>query len=147
MHLPEFLFDLTLILAAAAVVVLISRRVRLPPVVGLLLTGIVLGPSGLGLVAGSEEVEIFAEIGVVALLFTLGLEFSRDRIRRIGRSFALAGPLQLFGTAAVVTPVALLSGIEPRPAIFLGFLVGLSSTALVLRIYTRRRELEAPHGR
>lgn len=146
-HLPHFLLDLALTLAAAAVVVLASRRLRLPAIVGLLLTGMLLGPSGLALVAGGEEVEVFAEIGVVALLFTLGLEFSRDRVRRVGRPFLLAGPLQLFGTAALVAPLALLFGMEARPAIFLGFLIALSSTALVLRIYAQRRELEAPHGR
>lgn len=147
MHLPHFLFDLALTLAAAAVVVLISRRLRLPAIVGLLLTGMLIGPSGLALVAGGEEVEAFAEIGVVALLFTLGLEFSRERVRRIGRPFLFAGPLQLFGTAALVAPLAMVAGMEARPAIFLGFLVALSSTALVLRLYSQRRELETPHGR
>jgi len=147
MHLPHFLFDLTLILAASAVVVLVSRRLRLPTVVGLLLTGMLLGPSGLALVAGSEEVEVFAEIGVVALLFTLGLEFSRDRVRRVARPFLLAGPLQLLGTAAVTAGLAVAFGLAPQPAIFLGFLIGLSSTALVLRLFAQRNELEAPHGR
>lgn len=147
MHLPHFLFDLTLVLAASAVVVLLSRRLRLPTVVGLLLTGMLLGPSGFALVAGSEEVEVFAEIGVVALLFTLGLEFSRDRVRRVGRPFLLAGPLQLLGTAAATAGIAYALGIAPQPAVFLGFLIGLSSTALVLRLFAQRNELEAPQGR
>lgn len=147
MHLPHFLVDLTLILAAAAVVVLVSRRLRLPTVVGLLATGMLLGPSGLALVASGEEVEVFAEIGVVALLFTLGLEFSRDRVRRVGRPFLLAGPLQLLGTAAATAGLAFALGLAAGPAVFLGFLVALSSTALVLRLYAQRNELEAPHGR
>lgn len=146
-HLPHFLLDLALTLALAAGVVMACRAVRLPAVVGLLLSGVLIGPSGLGWVSAGKETEVFAEIGVVALLFTLGLEFSRQRVREVRRPFAVAGPLQLFGTAAAAGGLALAVGMEPRAAVFFGFLVALSSTAVVLRLYVQRRELETPHGR
>ena len=147
MHFPPFLLALALTLAVAAAVAVACRAVRLPPVVGLLLTGVLVGPSGLGWVAASEEAAVFAEIGVVALLFTLGLEFSRRRIERLRRAFFAAGPLQFTSVAAAAAGLAAMAGLGWRQAVFVGFLVALSSTAVVLRLYVERRELDAPHGR
>lgn len=147
MHLPPFLLDLALTLAVAAGVVVACRAVRLPPVVGLLLTGVLMGPSGLGWVAAGEEARAFAEIGVVALLFTLGLEFSRQRIERLRRAFLASGPLQLAAVAGAAGGLAAAAGLGWRQATFIGFLVALSSTAVVIRLYVERRELDAPHGR
>ena len=147
MHLPHFLLDLALTLALAAGVVMACRAIRLPAVVGLLLSGVLIGPSALGWVSAGEESQVFAEIGVVALLFTLGLEFSRQRVKEVRRPFLVAGPLQLFATTAAVAGLALAIGLRPGAAVFAGFLVALSSTAVVLRLYAQRRELESPHGR
>lgn len=147
MHLPHFILELALVLAASAGIVLFFRQLRIPAILGLILTGVVIGPSGLGVVSAGEDVRVFAEIGVVALLFTLGLEFSRERVRRVRRPFLVVGPLQLFGTAALVALLGWgLSGLAPRVATFGGFLVALSSTAVVLRLYSQRRELESPQG-
>lgn len=147
MHFPHFLLDLALTLAAAAGVVLAFRAIRLPPVVGLLLTGVLLGPSGLRLVAAGEEAQVFAEIGVVALLFLLGLEFSRDTVRRVRRSFLLAGPVQVGTTALAAGWFAHWAGLPAATAVFVGLMVALSSTAVVLRTLAQRRETTAPHGR
>ena len=99
--LESFLFETVVILATAIGVLLISHRLRLPPIVGYLLTGVVIGPSGLALVSDSTHVELFAEIGVVLLLFSIGLEFSPSRLRQLRRPFLIGGSVQvlLAGTA------------------------------------------------
>ena len=135
------------ILGAAVFVLLLSSRVRLPPVVGLLLTGVLIGPSGLGLVRESDAVEVFAEIGVVFLLFAVGLEFSLERLREIRRAFALGGALQTTLTTLAVGGIALAAGERPSRALFFGFLVALSSTAVVLKLYADRHETESPQGK
>ena len=147
MHQIPFLFDFVVILACAVAVVLVSHRLKIPAIVGFLLTGVLIGPSGLGLVGRTEEVEVFAEIGVVALLFTIGLEFSLERLREIRRAFFVGGSLQAALTIGATVVLARALGWTLSNAVFAGFLLTLSSTAIVLKLYTDRRELESPHGR
>ena len=147
MSIHEFLADAVAILAASTLVVLASHKLRVPSVVGFLLSGVLIGPSGLRLVADPRQVEVFAEIGVVFLLFTIGLEFSLERLREIRRAFFLGGSMQSLLTIAAVGALAWLAGLASSRALFLGFLVALSSTAIVLKLYADRRELEAPHGK
>lgn len=147
MHTITFLQDFVVILAAAVVVIFLSQRARLPSVVGFLLTGMLIGPSALALVRDIAQVEVFAEIGVVILLFTIGLEFSLERLKQIQRAFAVGGTLQAFGTIAVVLVIALAIGYNVPHGIFFGFLIALSSTAIVLKLYNERQELEAPQGK
>ncbi len=143
----HFLQEAVAILAAAVAVVLLSHRLRVPSVVGLLLTGLLIGPSGLALVAEVERVELFAEIGVVFLLFTIGLEFSLERLRQLRRPFFAGGSLQALMTTAVVALLAAAAGVAPPRAIFFGFVVTLSSTAIVLKLYAEQRQLDAPQGK
>src|SRR5262245_26393012 len=131
----------------ALAVLVIFRRLRLPPAVGFIVTGVIIGPSGLGLVHDPALVETLAELGVVFLLFTVGLEFSGEELRRMGRSALLGGALQMLLTGLVVAGILLAVGQHPARAVFLGILASLSSTALVLRVLTDRVELSAPHGR
>lgn len=147
MHPLPFLADFVIILAAAIAVNLVSARLRIPAVVGFLITGMLLGPSGLALVSDRETVQLFAEVGIVFLLFTIGLEFTRDRVREIRRAFFVAGPLQALLTIAAVASIAVAAGYGARSAIFFGFLVTLSSTAVVLRLLAASEELEAPQGK
>jgi CPA2 family monovalent cation:H+ antiporter-2 len=128
-------------------VVWACHRLRIPPVAGFLLTGVLIGPSSLGLVADVEVVEVFAEIGVVALLFTIGLEFSLERLKRIRRPFFLGGSLQAVLTTAAGFALATAAGLPVPQAVFAGFLLTLSSTAIVLKLYAERREIESPQGR
>lgn len=143
----DFLQQSVTILAAAVAVILVCARLRIPSVVGFLLTGILIGPSGLRLVGDPAQVELFAEIGVVFLLFSIGLEFSLERLRQIRRFFFLGGSLQGALTLAGIVLLAVLAGFELRRGIFFGFLVVLSSTAVVLKLYADRRELDAPQGK
>ena len=147
MHLDSLLQDAVILLASAVAVLLLTARLRVPPVVALLLTGILVGPSGFGWIADSDEVEVFAEIGVVFLLFIIGLELSLELLRKLRRPFLVGGSVQAGVTAAVATGAGLAFGFELNRAIFLGFVIALSSTAIVLKLYGDRREADTPHGR
>ncbi len=139
--------DLVVLLGASTLVILASQRLRIPPIVGLLLTGIVIGPSGFGLITEPEEVQSLAEIGVVALLFTIGLEFSLERLRHIRRAFLLGGSQQAIWSTLLALGTAMALGYGFRRSLFFGFLLTLSSTAIVLKLYGERRWLDSPHGR
>ncbi len=145
-HIP-LLADFVVILGAATIVILLSHRARIPALVAFLLTGIIIGPSGFGLISDVHQVEILAEFGVVALLFVIGLEFSLERLKQIRRAFTVGGSLQALFTIAVMIPVSMYLGFQIERAIFFGFLVTLSSTALVLKVFGDREELESPHGK
>jgi len=145
-HIP-LIDELALITAIAAVLAVIMSRFRLPTVAGLLLAGALLGPHALGAVTSVKAIEILAEVGVVLLLFSIGLEFSLERIRHIFGQVALGGILQLGLTFAAAFGIALWTGLSVEVAVLIGFIVGLSSTAIVLRGLAERRELDAPHGR
>jgi CPA2 family monovalent cation:H+ antiporter-2 len=140
------LIDLIKVLALAAVVLLLCSRIRVPALIGLLLTGVLCGPNSLALVRDPHMVEILAEIGVVLLLFTIGLEFSLSQLMRLRRAVLLGGGLQVLGSILLCALLALVAGLPPGPAVFLGFLVSLSSTAIVLKVLQNRAEVEAPHG-
>jgi K+:H+ antiporter len=143
----DILRQLVVIFGAAVAVVLVLSRLRLPTIAGFIVAGAVMGPSGLGLVADPHDIEVLAEIGVVLLLFTIGLEFSLSELRRIGRIAALGGGLQVGLTTLAVVAAATRLGLPASSGVFYGFLVALSSTAIVLRALAERGETDAPHGR
>jgi len=140
--------EIVIVLAASVLIIYLSHKLRLPSVIGFLLTGVLIGPGGLSLVKNTETVGILAEIGVVMLLFTVGLEFEPARLRRIQRNFWAGGGLQVsLTTAACVGLLVAFLGIGLRQALFYGFLVSLSSTAVVLKILGDRGETDSPQGR
>jgi len=139
--------ELLLVIAIAAAGVALFERLRLPAIAGFLVMGALLGPSGLGLARDPERIHTLAELGVVFLLFEIGLELPVEALRRLWRSALLAGGLQIALTVAAVAAGARLLGLDARSAIVLGGLVAMSSTALVMRVLRDRGELDAPHGR
>jgi CPA2 family monovalent cation:H+ antiporter-2 len=143
----SFLQDFVLILAAAVLIIYISHRIKLPPVVGFLVTGILIGPGGFSLIRDSEAIDTLAEIGVVMLLFLIGLEFTFDRLKKIQRYFWLGGGLQVVATIALAALLFSLAGVPAKEALFFGFLVSLSSTAVVLKSLADRGETDSPQGR
>jgi CPA2 family monovalent cation:H+ antiporter-2 len=143
----SILRDLIVILGAALAVVVVLSRLRLPAIAGFIVAGTLLGPSGLAWIQDTHEVETLAEIGVALLLFTIGLELSPGELRRLGRSLVVGGGLQVALTIAAVSGLAILAGATPGKGVFLGFLVALSSTAIVLKGLAERGEVDAPHGR
>jgi CPA2 family monovalent cation:H+ antiporter-2 len=120
--LESLLFQATVLLGAAILVLLVSHRLRLPVLVGFLLTGMLIGPSGFKLIADVERVEVSAEIGVVFLLFTIGLELSLVKLKELSRAFWVGGSIQTFGTVAAVAGLALLAGFAPAAALVLGLI-------------------------
>ncbi len=145
MQLP-LLTDIVILLGVSLLVLFLSHGVRLPPVVAFLLTGVLLGPHGLGVVRAVHEVEQLAEIGVILVLFAVGLEFSLKDLLRMRRSVLVGGTVQMFAVIAVVYAVLALAGVDRREALFLALIASLSSTAVVLRILQQRAETDAPHG-
>ena len=145
MEIP-LLNDIVIIFGLSIAVLFIFHLIRVPAIVGFLLTGILAGPHGLGLVHGVHEVEVLAEIGVVLLLFAIGLEFSLKRMSQIKRSILLGGSLQVLLTIVAVFFIAMQIGLTSDESIFMGFLIALSSTAIVLKLIQERAEIDSPHG-
>lgn len=145
-HVP-LLDELAIVAALAVAVTVLLARLKLPTVAGLLLAGALLGPFGLRLVSSVHAIEVLAEVGVVLLLFSIGLEFSLERLRDILRQVALGGALQVGLTTGVTALVAVALGEPLGRGVFYGFAFALSSTAIVLRALSERRELDAPHGK
>jgi K+:H+ antiporter len=139
--------ELAIIFAVSLVVILVFHRLRLPALPGFIVAGAVVGPNGFGLVNDAHRVEALAELGVILLLFTIGIEFSFKRLREVGRQAALGGLVQMGGTLGVTAALGLAAGWPWRVAVFVGLLAGLSSTAIVLKILADRGEIDAPHGR
>ncbi len=147
MSAETILRDFIIVLAAAILVLVLSRRVRLPAVAGFLLTGILIGPSAVGLVHETRVIDVLAQLGVIMLLFTVGLEFSLSRLRQIRRFFGAGGAIQVTLTVAVTAGIMALLGRPAAESLFYGFLMALSSTAVVLKNYADRNELNSPQGR
>ncbi len=95
-----YLSDLAVVFAASVAVALVFARWRLPTITGFLLAGVLVGPDALGLVSDAHRIESLAEIGVILLLFTVGLELSLDHLKRIWKSVLVGGFLQVVLTAA-----------------------------------------------
>ena len=146
MEIP-LLTDIVIIFGLSIGILFICHRLRVPTIVGFLLAGILAGPYGLGLVKAVHEVEILAEIGVVLLLFTIGIEFSLQRLLQIKKSVLTGGSIQVLLTFFVAFVIARQLGQPVGNSIFIGFLISLSSTAIVLKLLQERGEVDSPHGR
>ena len=143
----HLLGDLAVIFGVSVLVILVFHRVRLPALPGFIVAGMLLGPNALKLVSDVHAVESLAEVGVILLLFTIGIEFSLRRLREMARQVAGTGLLQVGLTTLVAAAIGLAVVHRWQVAVFLGLLVALSSTAIVLKLLTDRGEIDAPHGR
>jgi CPA2 family monovalent cation:H+ antiporter-2 len=139
--------DVVIIIGLSVAAVYIFRKIQLPGIVGYLITGAVAGPHGIALIGAREDVEVLAEIGVVVLLFTIGLEFSLNQLWRIREQVLLGGTFQVFATGGLATLIATQFGVPLGEAIVIGCLVALSSTAVVLGLLQHRGEINTPQGR
>ena len=148
MHIP-LLPDIVIILGLSAVVIFLFQKLNLPSILGLLITGVIVGPGGLGLIGDetTHEVEMLAEIGVILLLFIIGLEFSLKTLASIQRTVFIGGTMQVGLTILVTYLAAQVLGFRWEEALFLGFLFSLSSTAIVLKLLQESGDINNPHRR
>lgn len=153
MHHYEFLGQLVLIGTLAIVNILVFQKIRIPPVIGLIFTGIMLGPTGFHIISDSGLISTLAEMGVVLLLFTIGLEFSVDDLKKLQKIVLFGGTAQILLTGLVVALFsywlmeAIGKEIGSKEALVLGFSFSVSSTALCLKILSDRGELGFDHGK
>ena len=141
------LTEIVLVMAVAVAAALLLRRLAVPPVVGFILAGVAIGPAGLGLVSDREKIEVVAEVGVMLLLFMVGLKISLRDLWRMRATVLGGGGLQYGVTALAVSLLVRAFGVPWPEAIVWGLAVGLSSTALVIWLLEDRGETSTPVGR
>ncbi|ADJ26418.1 sodium/hydrogen exchanger [Dehalogenimonas lykanthroporepellens BL-DC-9] len=139
--------EIIIALVAAVLGGILAHRLKLPVLLGYLVAGMLVSPHGLGLIQDTESIEAMASIGVILLLFTLGLEFSLEELRRIGAVAILGGIAQILATAGAGFGLGQILGWGVAESIFFGFLLSLSSTLIVLKLLMERGELDTTHGR
>lgn len=143
----EPLRDMVTLIGLALVTVVLFRRLKLPSIIGFLAAGTLAGPHAFGLIKDTHQVEQMAEIGVVLLLFTIGIEFSLKELMRIRKLVFLGGGAQLLLTIGAVAVAGKLFGLTFSQAVFAGFLVSLSSTAILMKLLMDAGEMDTPHGK
>ncbi|HJK13529.1 MAG TPA: cation:proton antiporter [Methanocorpusculum sp.] len=142
----ELIMSVVIVLACAIAILFVGRRLRMPFIIGYFITGIVVGPAGLGLVT-EEQVSLLAELGVILLMFTIGLEMSLKSLLSMKRIVLIGGTLQLVVTTVAVWAVMVAVGFASNVALFIGFLVAHSSTAVIMNLYQNSGEIDTQHGK
>lgn len=142
-----YLRDLVIILGFGVIIVTVFHKLRLPAIAGFILAGVLVGPQGFAFINDAHQVEVLAEFGVALLLFGIGLELSLDKLQRLWKLIAIGGALQVGMTVLAGFAIARIFNVPGNTAVFIGFLLALSSTAIVLRGLQQRGEIDAPHGR
>ena len=143
---PAFFVETAVLLLSSAVVAYIGHRLRVMPIVSFLIAGALIGPHALGLVRNEELIEAAAEVGVLLLLFTIGIEFSLEKLGRIRKLILLGGGLQVGLTLVLVIGILTAIGLDWRIGLYTGFLVALSSTAIVMKLLMDRGETGTASG-
>lgn len=142
----ELIMSVVVVLACAIAVLFVGRRLRMPFIIGYFITGIIVGPACLGLVT-EEQVSLLAELGVILLMFTIGLEMSLKSLLSMKKIVLIGGTLQLVITTAAVWAVMVAVGFDSNVALFIGFLVAHSSTAVIMNLYQNSGEIDTQHGK
>ncbi|HNX68216.1 MAG TPA: cation:proton antiporter [Candidatus Omnitrophota bacterium] len=146
MH-PLFFTELLMLLVIATAVAIAFEKFRLPAILGFLLAGVIIGPQGLGILSNGEHIRSLAELGVVLLMLTIGLEFSFDRLRGMQHLAIVGGTLQILISIGLSLMFAWWRKWSFYEGFFLGSVIALSSTAIVLKYLIDRGEIDTPHGR
>ncbi|MDH3288094.1 MAG: monovalent cation:proton antiporter-2 (CPA2) family protein [Betaproteobacteria bacterium] len=145
--MPSTLQSVLILLATAVLIVVVFRSLRLPPMLGYLIVGVAIGPHALAWIPEMEEASQLAEIGIVFLMFSIGLEFSLPKLITIRRLVFGLGAAQVALTMLAVWAVAHALAFEWRAGLILGGVLAMSSTAILAKILAERLELNTPHGR
>ncbi len=138
--------NVLIVTGLSAAVLYLCHLARIPVIIGFLITGMLAGPQGLALMADVNAVRLLAETGIILLLFTLGIEFSFQNLVIYRKAALLGGSLQIVFTTAAAALASSYAGLPVPESICIGFIVSLSSTAIVMKILQDRGELETPHG-
>jgi monovalent cation:H+ antiporter-2, CPA2 family len=144
---PTIFSSIVVLFGLSIAVLFACYRLRIPTIVGFLVTGMLAGPYGLRLINETRNVETLSQIGVVLLLFTIGIEFSLKSLLSIKKTFFIGGTIQVFLSILAVGLITLAAGRTPTESIFIGFVISLSSTAIVLKRLQEKADVESPHGR
>jgi monovalent cation:H+ antiporter-2, CPA2 family len=139
--------DTLVILTAAVVGASVAERLKLGPIIGYLAAGLIIGPALLNLVSDINAPQALAELGIVFLLFTVGLELPLERLRQLPRGMLLLGAAQILATTAVIAGICAILGLGFAGSVAVGATLSLSSTAIVVRLLSERRELHSRLGR
>ncbi len=147
--MEELLREFFIIALLSTLCTYACHKIKIPPIVGFLITGAIFGPSALGLVQNAESVVILSEIGIVFLLFSIGMELSVSELIRLRKPVLLGGSIQVVLTIFLFAVLALWYWPEQglNNAIFVGFLIALSSTAIVLKILQQKAQIDTPSGK
>ncbi|MCX7856416.1 MAG: cation:proton antiporter [Deltaproteobacteria bacterium] len=144
----DFLESILVVFGISASIIYLLGKIKLPSIVGFLLAGTIIGPYGMGLIQSLKDVEMIAEIGIILLMFTIGVEFSLTKLYGLKKEVFLFGPLQILLTTTISAVLAhIILDIHLRNATFYGFVVSLSSTAIVMKLLAEKGELNTRHGK
>lgn len=146
MEIP-LLKEILVLFSISVILLLLLNRFKIPSVVGYLIAGIIAGPFALGLVKDSHQIEVLAEIGIILLLFSIGIEFSLKTLLKVKAMIFIGGTVQIVLTTVAISVIAILFGASLREAAFIGLLVSLSSTAIVLKVIQDNGTVDTPRGR
>ncbi len=139
--------DIIILFVLSVLIIFVFHRLKIPAIVGFLFTGLIVGPHSLGIVHSVKEVESLAELGVVLLLFIVGIEFSLKKLIRVKKTVLLGGSIQVLITIFIIYTICYLLNIPYKKAILISFIISLSSTAIVLKILRDKNEMDSPHGK
>src|SRR5690242_10564871 len=139
--------DTLVILTAAVIGASVAERLKLGSIIGYLAAGLIIGPAFLNLVSDIKAPQALAELGIVFLLFTVGLELPIERLRQLPRSMFVLGGAQVLATTALLASICALLGLGFAASVAIGSALSLSSTAIVLRLLSERREMHSRLGR
>jgi len=146
MEIP-ILKDIVIILGLSIFIILLFQKIKVPSLLGFLIAGIIAGPYAFNLISSQHEVELLSEIGIIFLLFIIGIELSLKGLAAIKNAILIGGGLQVGGTIFFTALISTLLGLPLNTSVFLGFLFSLSSTAIVLKLLQEKGEVTSPHGR
>lgn len=139
--------DIVIILLFSIPIVYLFKKIKISTIVGYLITGVIIGPFGLSLISGSEQIEVMAEIGVIMLMFTIGLEFSIEKLLKMKKLLFYAGGLQVLLTIIVCAVLFSIFGVPVHQSIFFGMLVSMTSTTIMMKLLIDRNEIDTPHSK
>ncbi len=139
--------DMLILLGSSVVIVFLLQRLKLPSILGFIITGIIIGPHALGLISAEEQIDALAEIGIILLLFVIGMELSIKQLSSIKKTVFVGGGLQVGLTILVTGAAYFLLDHSISESVFVGFLFSLSSTAIVLSAFQDRNEINTPQGK